>query len=83
MNIEDFYKEILGFSPYKYQIKVAEFLLSGRNVILSVPTGAGKTWASIIPFLFANKDDKTLFPQKMIYSLPLRTLANSIYTDVN
>lgn len=82
MNIENFYKELLGFAPYKYQIKVAELLLSGKNVILSVPTGAGKTWASIIPFLLANKDKKTLFPQKMIYSLPLRTLANSIYTDV-
>jgi CRISPR-associated endonuclease/helicase Cas3 len=71
-----------GFNPYQYQIKVAELLLSGKNVILTVPTGAGKTWASILPFLYARQNGRTDFPQKMIYSLPLRTLANSIYSDV-
>lgn len=84
MDIEkyiDFYKEILGFAPYEYQIKVAELLLDGKNVILSVPTGAGKTWASVMPFLFAVQNDIISFPQKSIYSLPLRTLTNSIYTD--
>lgn len=78
-----FYKSICGFEPYNYQNKVAEILLSNKNVILSVPTGAGKTWASIMPFLFAKQNDITEFPQKMIYSLPLRTLTNSIYSDVN
>ena len=81
--IDTFYKDITGFVPYKYQNKVADLLLSGKNVILSVPTGAGKTWASVIPFLYAKQNNRTDFPQKMIYSLPLRTLANSIYSDVN
>lgn len=80
----DFYSEfksITGNSPYKYQLKVNELLLNGKNVILTVPTGAGKTWASIMPFLYAHKSNST-FPRKLIYSLPLRTLANSIYSDV-
>ncbi len=77
----EFYNNILGFAPYEYQIKVAELLLSGKNVILSVPTGAGKTWASIMPFLFATQNQINSFPQKTIYSLPLRTLTNSIFTD--
>ena len=47
------HSNITGFSPYSYQKEVAKLLLSGKNVILSVPTGAGKTWASIMPFLFA------------------------------
>lgn len=68
---------------YAFQQKVAELLLEGKNVILSVPTGAGKTWASIMPFLYATYLGKKDFPQKLIYSLPLRTLANSIYADVN
>jgi CRISPR-associated endonuclease/helicase Cas3 len=84
--IKQAYQKLLkqGFEPYDYQIKVAKALLAGKNVILSVPTGAGKTWASIIPFLMAreNADLKGVFPNKMIYSLPLRTLANSIYEDV-
>jgi len=79
----EFYSTILGFNPYNFQLKVSDLLLSGKNVILSVPTGAGKTWASIIPFLFAKKQGLVNFPQKLIYSLPLRTLTNSIYSDVN
>lgn len=78
---KSFYKNILGFSPYSFQSKVADLLLRGKNVILSVPTGAGKTWASIMPFLYAKTYEVENFPQKMIYSLPLRTLANSIYND--
>jgi CRISPR-associated endonuclease/helicase Cas3 len=77
-----FYKTVTGFDPYDYQLKVSELLLSGNNVILTVPTGAGKTWASIVPFLYAQHAQLIDFPQKMIYSLPLRTLVNSIYSDV-
>lgn len=81
MSYKDFYTSHLGFTPYSYQNKVAELLLSGKNLILSVPTGAGKTWASIMPFLYA-KEKQINFPSKLIYSLPLRTLTNSIYDDV-
>lgn len=81
--MKHFYKIITGFSPYTYQLKVAELLLAGKNVILSVPTGAGKTWAATLPFLYAKEIKLDTFPQKMIYSLPLRTLANSIYGDIN
>jgi len=83
MQIREFYKSITDFAPYQYQLKVAELLLSGENVILSVPTGAGKTWASVMPFLYAKQNELTDFPQKMIYSLPLRTLTNSIFSDIN
>ena len=81
MNIEEFYFQKFGYKPYGYQLKVAETLLEGKNVILSVPTGAGKTWASIMPFLYA-LESNIYFPKKMIYSLPLRALANSIHEDV-
>lgn len=82
MDIREFYKSITTFYPYQYQIKVEELLLSGKNVIMTVPTGAGKTWASIIPFLYARQNENNDFPKKMIYSLPLRTLTNSIFSDV-
>lgn len=82
-SITAFYTRLLGFEPFQYQLKVSDFLLQGKNVILTVPTGAGKTWASIMPFLYAIQNNISSFPQKLIYSLPLRTLANSIYLDVN
>ncbi len=77
-----YYKKLLDFEPYGYQKEVADILLKKKkNVILSVPTGSGKTWGSIMPFLYAQQSD-LYFPKKMIYSLPLRTLTNSIYHDV-
>lgn len=81
--MKSFFLERIGYEPYNYQIKVLKTLLSGENVILSVPTGAGKTWASIIPFLYAQSNPEIHFPKKMIYSLPLRTLINSIFEDVS
>ena len=82
VQFKEYFQSILDFHPYHYQLKVANLLLSGKNVILTVPTGAGKTWASVLPFLYAQQTGRFDFPQKMIYSLPLRTLANSIYSDV-
>ncbi|MEZ4884647.1 MAG: CRISPR-associated helicase Cas3' [Chitinophagales bacterium] len=82
-DFKDFNEKISSFRPYDYQSKVAEHLLNCKNVILSVPTGAGKTWASIMPFLFAKNRTDIDFPKKMIYSLPLRALCNSISEDVN
>jgi len=82
MDINSFYKTVLNYKPYDYQKSVANKLLGGTNIIITVPTGAGKTWASVIPFLYAQTYNQD-FPQKMIYSLPLRTLANSIFTDVS
>ncbi|MCC7525787.1 MAG: CRISPR-associated helicase Cas3' [Chitinophagaceae bacterium] len=81
--MKHYLKNKIGYEPYAYQLKVAETLLEGKNIILSVPTGAGKTWASIIPFLYAQNRPNIPFPKKMIYSLPLRTLTNSIFEDVS
>jgi CRISPR-associated endonuclease/helicase Cas3 len=50
----------------------------GANVILQAPTGSGKTLASIVPFVFAGIQR---FPiaDRVIYALPLRSLAESLY----
>lgn len=80
---QNFYYKLTKFYPYEYQIKVAQLFIEGKNVILSVPTGAGKTWASIMPFLYLFYKQTHIFPKKLIYSLPLRALCNSIAEDVN
>lgn len=82
MSYNEYFTERLSLQPFEYQESVGENILNGKNVILSVPTGAGKTWASIMPFLFAQEHRRADFPSKMIYSLPLRALTNSIYEDV-
>ena len=78
----EFFKEVTGFLPYPFQKNLFREFWKRNNVLLKAPTGAGKTWASILPFIFAyNK--KTSISKKLIYSLPLRTLANSLYDTVS
>lgn len=60
---------------YAYQKEVAKTLRAGQSVVLQAPTGAGKTFAALWPFLEAwDRADPTLFPAQCIYSAPMRIL---------
>jgi len=84
INISKAYEKFAAIpAPFEYQKDVFNTLLNDKNIILSVPTGAGKTWTSIIPFLYAQENPDIHFPKKMIYSLPLRTLTNSIHKEIS
>ena len=61
---------------YHYQVETAEHLFNGNNVLLRVPTGCGKTWSAVIPFLLT--DQWISPPTRLIYVLPLRTLIDSV-----
>lgn len=63
-------------TPYQYQVETARHLFAGNNVLLRVPTGCGKTWSAVIPFLLSDQWDSP--PTKLIYVLPLRTLIDSV-----
>ena len=65
-----------GRPPYPYQTKMARALWSRRNVVLRAPTGSGKTLAVLAPFLL---DRERTGARRLIYALPLRTLAQGIY----
>ncbi|MDI6816615.1 MAG: CRISPR-associated helicase Cas3' [Actinomycetota bacterium] len=76
-----------GFDPYPYQVRVADAVMAGRNVLLIAPTGSGKTWAAVAPFIHARLNgagagDRAAFADRLIYALPLRTLASSLHADV-
>jgi CRISPR-associated endonuclease/helicase Cas3 len=73
-----FFRKLAGHPPYAYQQHVAELLFKHRNVLLRAPTGAGKTWAVLAPF-FCEKWEAR--PTRLIYALPLRTLAQGIYRE--
>jgi CRISPR-associated endonuclease/helicase Cas3 len=67
---------LTGLQPFDYQIEVVRLLFHGRNILLRAPTGAGKTWTVLAPFLF---DGWKARPTRLIYALPLRTLAQGVY----
>jgi len=82
------YKDGLALEPYTFQVDAAREFEKGRNFIIQAPTGSGKTWAAIAPFIYfwykwrKGKQLAADYPRKLIYSLPLRTLANSLYEEV-
>jgi len=73
-----YFSSVTSFSPHDYQVEVAGLLFEGRNVLLKAPTGAGKAWAVLVPFFW---EDWISRPARLIYALPLRTLAQGIYRE--
>ena len=67
-----------GHEPYDFQVDVARRLVEGRNLALRAPTGSGKTATVLTPFLYPGWYPR---PARLIYALPLRTLAQSIYAE--
>ena len=78
MNFTDFFARATGgHEPYPYQAKLAE--AAHMPTLLEIPTGAGKTEAAIVGWLyrrFRHPDqmvcDST--PSRLVYCLPMRTL---------
>src|SRR5215469_11196931 len=69
---------------YSYQERVFDALREHKPVILQAPTGAGKTRASLYPFLYSYAYPKIIeLPGQCIYSVPLRTLANQFEAEYN
>jgi CRISPR-associated endonuclease/helicase Cas3 len=69
---------------WKHQERVSELMSKGKNVILQSPPGSGKTRAAIYPFLKALDTQSNLhthFPQKCIYSVPMRVLARQFFVE--
>ncbi len=69
---------------FSYQQRVFDALREHKPVILQAPTGAGKTRASLYPFLYACARPEVIeLPGQCIYSVPLRTIANQFDTEYN
>jgi CRISPR/Cas system-associated endonuclease/helicase Cas3 len=76
-HIEQDFKHLTTFSPRTFQRDTIYKILQRQDILLRAPTGSGKTETAIAPFLFA-KSLNLDFPNKLIYVVPLRTLANSL-----
>jgi CRISPR-associated endonuclease/helicase Cas3 len=74
----EFFRNLTGHAPFDYQVKTARLILERNSIVLRAPTGAGKTWAVLAPFLFCEPEQR---PARLIYALPLRTLAQGIYRE--
>lgn len=72
------------FELHDYQERVlAAVLGEGKDVILQIPTGGGKTIGALLPFLQDRAFGDGLLPAKAIYAVPMRVLATQfkeVYT---
>ena len=75
--IDESFKTLVGFPLRNFQRVTILKILNRQDVLLRAPTGSGKTETAIAPFLFAKALQRN-FPNKLIYVVPLRTLANSL-----
>jgi len=73
--INKLFQNIVGGDPYEFQKNAMENLNEGKSLIVRAPTGAGKTEIALIPFILGVND---FLPSQLIYSLPTRTLVESI-----
>lgn len=77
----DFFRTLTDRTPYDYQCRVADEVVAGRNVVVHAPTGCGKTYAVVLPYLYQHLRGRG--PRRLIYVLPLRTLVESIAREIS
>jgi len=81
MKNEKIYRELLsmlGYTPFQHQLLAYEAIAGGYNVILSAPTGSGKTEAALLPILATLVNSKRYNPVSVLYITPLKALTNDL-----
>jgi CRISPR-associated endonuclease/helicase Cas3 len=86
MTYDSMFEEATGRAPYPYQRRLA--LTEGFPVALSAPTGAGKTAAAALAWLYrrrlAAEPIRRATPRRLVFCLPVRSLvrqtANAVET---
>ncbi|WP_036922382.1 CRISPR-associated helicase/endonuclease Cas3 [Propionicicella superfundia] len=75
MDYAEFFETATGFWPYPFQCRVADV---GFPDIITAPTGAGKTEAVVVPWLWrafrGSAGTQAATPRRLIIALPMRTL---------
>ncbi|MCW2279024.1 CRISPR-associated helicase Cas3' [Heliophilum fasciatum] len=78
LDLDFTFRKLVPSEPYPFQLEVAKQIFANERVILRAPTGAGKTWTALLPFLHA-KLNKQVWADRLIYAVPLRTLGKTLY----
>ncbi len=78
---ESFFLKATGNCPYPYQAALAEEPIQNR--LLHVPTGAGKTAAVVMAWLWRQLVNKEQTPRRLIYCLPMRALVEQTRKNID
>ncbi|MBU1197286.1 CRISPR-associated helicase Cas3' [Candidatus Micrarchaeota archaeon] len=76
ISFEDFFEKTTGKKPFPYQRQLASS--AEFPEVLNVPTGAGKTAAAVLAWLwrrrFSGSSIRASTPRRLVYCLPMRVL---------
>ena len=72
MDYPEFFKQATDYDPYPYQVRLATD--ATLPALLRAPTGAGKTEAVGLAWLWRLRESPQATPRRMVYCLPMRTL---------
>ncbi len=76
MTFDEFFQEATKNPPYPYQRRLAT--AAGLAELIRAPTGAGKTAAAVLAWLwrrrFAESEVQRATPRRLVYCLPMRVL---------
>ena len=76
MSLEEFWKGY-EFEPDEFQVEAAEAIAAGDSVVVTAPTGAGKTLvAEVATFLGRSSG------QRVLYTTPIKGLSNQKFADL-
>ncbi len=81
MAYSEFFRGLTGYSPYAFQESIGGRILAGESLVFRAPTGAGKTWTTVAPYLYSLEEGGRL-ADRLIYALPLRSLASGLHETV-
>lgn len=70
--------EIFPFQLDEFQLKAIDSINRGQNILVTAPTGAGKTAIAEYAMYHARANDKKVF-----YTTPLKALSNQKYLDLS
>ncbi len=78
-NFDDMFRTAFGndqIHPYEYQKEIAA---KGFPDVLNVPTGAGKTAAAILGWVWRRQHYPEKTPRRLVYCLPMRVLVRQTW----
>lgn len=76
MTLIDFWSRY-EFEPDEFQIEAAEAIAAGRSVVVTVPTGAGKTLVAEAATYLGRRAGRRVF-----YTTPIKALSNQKFADL-
>jgi len=82
MTYVQLFERSTGFAPLPYQVAFHRRDRSRLEHKLIAPTGLGKTYCTLVDWIYGITHDRENTPTRLVYSLPLRTLTEQIYADV-